>query len=300
MILVDDGSTDGSSGKCDQWQLRDDRIIVIHKPNGGLSDARNAGLNIAAGDYIGFVDSDDWVETDMFELLVSTLKRYDADVSGCRFTYVYEDGKRETFGDDHQICVFEGVDGLKEYLFGKTVDPFVCNKLYRANSIQKTRDRAYPVRFIQGVIGEDNPFNVEILKHSNRVVVVDEAKYNYLQKRAGAITSSKVSRKKIDSIFWWDTIRQECCEQYPELEIYAIRRMALFYFGLYKEIHCDSKYKSEAKSIRSFARKYWKRIVGAEICEKPVKLATVLMASLPELYVVLIRCYQSVKGEVRL
>ena len=94
IILVNDGSTDGSGVLCDELKKTDKRICVIHKPNGGLSDARNAGLDIATGDYIGFVDSDDYVEPDMFQILLENAMKYDADVSGCRYAEVYEDGNR--------------------------------------------------------------------------------------------------------------------------------------------------------------------------------------------------------------
>ena len=83
VILVDDGSPDESGAICDDYAKKDSRIRVIHKPNGGLSDARNAGLEICTGEYIGFVDSDDWVGPTMYEVLLSHLLRFDADMSVC-------------------------------------------------------------------------------------------------------------------------------------------------------------------------------------------------------------------------
>lgn len=81
LILVDDGSPDACPVLCDKWGKRDTRIKVIHKKNGGLSSARNAGLNIAQGKYIGFVDSDDWIEPDMYELLYNAAEKYQTDYS---------------------------------------------------------------------------------------------------------------------------------------------------------------------------------------------------------------------------
>ena len=81
VILVDDGSPDNCPAMCDEWAERDNRIKVIHKENGGVSSARNAALDIASGDYIGFVDSDDWIEPDMYEILIKNAKKYDADIS---------------------------------------------------------------------------------------------------------------------------------------------------------------------------------------------------------------------------
>ena len=105
IILVDDGSTDGSGGLCDTLKNLDQRIKVVHKTNGGLSDARNAGMLIATGDYFGFVDSDDSIEPDMFELLLNNLNIYNADVSCCRFIRVWDDGEKQPIGDTHEIKV---------------------------------------------------------------------------------------------------------------------------------------------------------------------------------------------------
>ena len=85
IILVDDGSPDESPAMCDKWAIRDNRIKVIHKDNGGVSDARNCGLREAEGDYIVFIDSDDWVDIDMMKILLSTAIEYEADIVNCQF-----------------------------------------------------------------------------------------------------------------------------------------------------------------------------------------------------------------------
>ena len=85
IILVDDGSPDNCPAMCDEWAQKDSRIKVIHKKNGGLSSARNAGLDACTGDYIGFVDSDDWIEPDMYEYLLNIGMKNNADVSRCEF-----------------------------------------------------------------------------------------------------------------------------------------------------------------------------------------------------------------------
>ena len=89
IILVDDGSPDFCGEICENWAKVDDRIIVIHKENGGLSDARNAGLAIATGDYIAFVDSDDWIEPRMYEVMLSIIKKERADIVACGFIDTY-------------------------------------------------------------------------------------------------------------------------------------------------------------------------------------------------------------------
>ena len=296
ILVIDDGSDDNLSCACDVWALYDGRIKVVHKHNGGLSDARNAGLDIAAGDYIGFVDSDDYIEPDMFELLVKNMENEQADISCCRYAKVYEDGAREPVGDDHSIHVYDGLAGLKEFLYGKVVDPFVSNKLYQAHSICNSPDRPYSIRFIKGTVGEDVPFNSEILKHTNRIVVAGEAKYNYLQQRAGAITNSDVSQKKIDSVFWWDKIRNECHKSYPELEEYALRRQVLFYVGLYNDIYNNHIYQKDKEKIVNFLKEQRKKILSSAVCEKIIKISVALLTTLPWLYICIMKLYKKMVG----
>ncbi len=298
IILVDDGSTDGSSKLCDKLAFVDERVRVIHQKNGGLSDARNAGLDLVTGDYVAFVDSDDTIESDMIEMLVDLLEQYDAQVSACRYTQVWEDGREERIGEDHQIKVYEGNEALKEYLYGKTMDPFVCNKLYRAELINPLTGESR--RFIKGIVGEDNPFNIELFKTLDRVVLVGKSSYRYLQKRKGAITNSAISQKKIDSVFFWDGVRKDCKENYPELEIYAIRRQALFYIGLYNMIDGNKQYQEEAKTIVDFLKENNRAIQQSELCERVLKLSSRLILTAPFVYRILMKIYKRVVGQAKL
>ena len=111
VILVDDGSPDNCPAMCDEWAERDNRIKVIHKENGGVSSARNAALDIASGDYIGFVDSDDWIEPDMYEILIKNAKKYDADISRCAGLFDYCD-RSEEYNEVSSCTVYKGKDEL--------------------------------------------------------------------------------------------------------------------------------------------------------------------------------------------
>ena len=92
IILVDDGSSDNSPQICDNWNVKDKRIKVIHKENGGLSDARNVGLSFATGEIISFIDSDDWIEHEMFEKMLNRKKKDNSDIVSCGVKWVKEDG----------------------------------------------------------------------------------------------------------------------------------------------------------------------------------------------------------------
>ena len=296
LILVDDGSTDNSSTLCDRLAKTDNRIKVVHKENGGLSDARNTGLDVATGDYIGFVDGDDYIDSDMYQILVENLEKYDADISCCRYTCVWETGEEKPVGNTGAINVYHGLEALKEYIYGKTMDPFVWNKLYKAELINGEKQ----LRFIKGILGEDNPFVTELLKKEYTVVLAGESKYNYLQQRKGAITNSKISQRKIDSVYWWDGLRRECAEKYPELEKYALRRQVLFYVGLYNMAYTDGDYKNEAENIQNFIKEHAKEVLRSDVCEKTVKISVLLLAKAPSLYKGAMRMYKKVVGRARL
>lgn len=129
LILVDDGSPDSSGAMCDQFAEQDQRVKVIHKENGGLSDARNAGIEIATGEYLGFVDSDDYIADDMYELLYTNIVKEDADLSICGIYDVYE-GK-EPVEKQQQYIVLDKVAAMKMILEAKVVSVHAVNKLYK-------------------------------------------------------------------------------------------------------------------------------------------------------------------------
>lgn len=294
IILVDDGSTDGSGELCDYWKKQDSRINIIHKPNGGLSDARNSALDVITGEYVMFVDSDDWIDLDCCQVLLENILNEKADIASCRYRNIYPDGKVENIGDDHQILQYEGIDGLKEFLYGKTVDPFACAKLYKKEIIGN-------IRFIKGITGEDIPFNFQIFQKIQKIVVIGESFYNYRQQRVGSICNAPVSQKRIDSAFRWENIRQECLDKYPSIAKYALRRQTLFYIGLYNRIILGNKHFPETISmILQFVRKNIKCIIDSDITEKSIKIATWLLDKSPTIYNYVMRLYKIIHGEVRL
>ena len=121
VIIVDDGSTDESPAICDKFAKLDTRIKVIHKKNGGLSDARNAGLDIASGDFIGFVDSDDWIDNDMYETLYNLISQYGADISACTHYLEYEDGRPTVYRSKEEIMTFNHADVMKTLFEDKII-----------------------------------------------------------------------------------------------------------------------------------------------------------------------------------
>ncbi|EGO8248310.1 glycosyltransferase, partial [Enterococcus faecalis] len=207
LILVDDGSPDSSGAMCDQFAEQDQRVKVIHKENGGLSDARNAGIEIATGEYLGFVDSDDYIADDMYELLYTNIVKEDADLSICGIYDVYE-GK-EPVEKQQQYIVLDKVAAMKMILEAKVVSVHAVNKLYKKEIFEDIR---YPV----GMITEDGAVILSILEHTEKIVIDTQQKYYYFH-RANSISSNLFSKKDLDTINVWKENEKYILDQYPEL-----------------------------------------------------------------------------------
>lgn len=176
LILVNDGSCDSSGRICDDYAELDSRIRVIHKANGGIGSARNAGLEIAKGEYISFLDSDDWIELDFFEVLLNLLLKYDADISQVFFIQETRTKKDRDFAvvRKKDAQVYDGRDVMGN-LFGRLTGfrtTVVWNKLYR-------RELFDGIRIPENMVFEDEACIHEILYRARRLVVNDSTLYHY-------------------------------------------------------------------------------------------------------------------------
>lgn len=196
LILVDDGSSDKCGDICDEYAKKDNRIKVIHKKNGGLSSARNAGLDIAKGQYIGFIDSDDYINRNMFEILYENIVKYEADISICNFEYIYEDGSmsknKELYSDE--IYILNNIESLdKLYNEDGVVFTVAWNKLYSRKLFHETR-------YDLGKIHEDEFIIHKLLYKSKYVVYTNYKLYYYLQRKE-SITQNKFNIKRLDIVY---------------------------------------------------------------------------------------------------
>lgn len=181
IILVDDGSPDNCGKICDEYAKKDHRIEVIHKSNGGLSDARNKGLEIAKGEYIGFVDSDDYIEADIYEVLYNLLKQYNADVSICNF-YTVSQGKIAIKNVDSGIKEYTRIEILKEILLDNDIQSYAWNKLYKRELFGEIK---YPV----GKKYEDIGTTFYLLEKCNKVVVTGKPEYYYINRQDSIVNN---------------------------------------------------------------------------------------------------------------
>ena len=189
IILVDDGSPDNCGKICDEYAKKDSRIEVIHKANGGLSDARNVGISKAKGRYIGFVDSDDYIKEDMYEILLNLIKKYDADVSICNL-YDVIDGNECIRNKENGIREYSRIDILKEILLDKNIQSYAWNKLYKKELFDEIK---YPIRKKYEDIGT----TFYVFEKCNKIVVTSEPEYYYL-KRSDSLVNNVTESTILD------------------------------------------------------------------------------------------------------
>ena len=189
IILVNDGSTDKSGEICDNYKLIDDRIKVMHKKNGGLSDARNCGLDNARGEYIAFLDSDDWIDKKLYSSLYNIINKYDADIAICNFKKVYKEN--EELNNIHSEFIYSNVEVLENILSKIGTQMIVSwNKLYKREVLKNMR---FPV----GKIHEDEFLTPMILYKANRIVYT-EKELIYYRQRENSIMGSGFTNRSID------------------------------------------------------------------------------------------------------
>lgn len=214
IILVDDGSPDSCGAICDEYASREARIRVIHKENGGLSSARNAGLEVARGEYIGFVDSDDWLEPQTYQwLLEMAVKEQLPMVCAGRY-----DCDSRTEGRKVGLCppkreVISGQELTKRIFLWDNVDSAAWDKLYDRSLFQKIR---YPL----GVVSEDLPVTYRLALAAGRVGMLDKPVYNYLH-RPGSITTSSFSPRTLQPSDNTAKVLAHIREEFPDLLPYA-------------------------------------------------------------------------------
>lgn len=232
IILVDDGSTDKSSMICDEYAKLDNRIKIIHKANGGLSDARNKGLDMVRGKYIGFVDSDDFVSIDMFNHLYNN--SINADIVSCEYIKFYSDDYRNFKKNSKKIKMkeFNNVEALENY-FGeyhdkREIQTVVWNKIYKKELFED-------IRFPFGKLYEDGYVTYKLLYKSRKIVHLYEELYYYFQ-REDSLVRSEFSLKVLKS---YDDRREMFKFLYDKVPSINNRSAQLYidkYFTLYKQI----------------------------------------------------------------
>ena len=211
IILVDDGSTDCTGIICDKLAKEDNRISVIHKTNGGLSDARNAGIDVSRGEFISFVDSDDYIASDMLEHMMNAM--CETDISMVVVGFWKQSGDAREYCGPTTERVVSSEEALKDIYIGHEIYPASWNKLYRRALFNNNR-------FAVGMINEDSEIITKLLMECNRVALVSKPLYIYMI-REGSITQSSFSSKDYNGIKAYRTAVDVCKKRKKSLLPYA-------------------------------------------------------------------------------
>ncbi len=256
IILIDDGSKDKSKEMCDTWMEIDSRIKVIHKENGGLSDARNNGLVATTGEYICFLDSDDWISLDMIEKMYNALKDSKAEISVCRYVGVFLNGEKSYYDKRYQNEVFDQKSVIKKLLEGKQISNHACFKLFKSSILEQNL-------FPKGKSYEDIYVMTDLFLKCNKVAYIDEDLYFYYQNDAG-ITKNTTYKN---------------CYYRHDAVINSYEKILNAYPDLYPEVNLSKWYNDvnilyEVEKIKDdkIGAKNLKKIIIKEIKNLPINL----------------------------
>lgn len=243
IILVNDGSTDNCPKICDEYAKKDKRIIVIHKKNGGVSEARNAGIDIAKGKYITFIDSDDYVAKEYIENLYVECEKNNTEVSLIGTRYLNKKGK-VIFSSKVIQKTYTSEEAIKQLFLGKYYDSGVCGKMYKTTLLNN-------IRFNKDIkIGEDLDVFYKILLKCKNIRINTKLKmYNYIA-RIDSVTNSVNIEIIEEDIKIAQNMIEDVSTRYPKLKKYAIRRyITINVINIIKLIK-SNKIKEEEKDIK--------------------------------------------------
>ena len=217
LILVDDGSTDGSPKLCDKYATANDNVVCLHKSNGGLSDARNYGTCHATGDYISYVDSDDYVDTDYISSMIEAMRGDSVDIVISSHFDEDENGKILTpINNTLLVTVYDAQGALEEMCYERKFGTTACAKLYKKSLIEQ-----FP--FPKGRLYEDLSTIYKVIGTSKKIVFIQKAMYHYVQ-RKGSIRKSIWNDSVFDVVKASDELLSYISKYYPDIKKAAVQR----------------------------------------------------------------------------
>lgn len=227
IVLVDDGSPDSCPEICDNWSLKDERIRVVHKKNEGLSAARNTGIDIARGDYIGFVDSDDFINSRMYENLLATAVKYNTLIAACG-RVCFRDGEDVNKGKKRFVSkqkVYSCEEAIQCALLGQHIDVAAWDKIYKREIFDNIR---YPI----GENNEDVAIFYKLFQKSEIISHTGTCEY-YYRTRKGSISQTQYSKKlREDTYLHHKALKDFILKEHPKLldDYYKYHVLNVFYF----------------------------------------------------------------------
>ena len=285
IIAVDDGSTDGSSELLDEIAGKDIRIKVVHKENGGVSSARNKGLELAHGEYISFVDSDDTLEPDMYETLISTAEQYNVAIAHCSYNRL-AGVDRHPIGGSGRILVQTGTEAQLSLLKGEFFTGSLCNKLFR-------RELFGSIRLCEDLrINEDVLAVFQLFQCADKTVFIDVCKYNYRTSSTSSCAKTDWLKKSQDCIKATERMRDIATDQ--TVQKLVDERLLRCLFGYYRNLLLSGYRNSTTERIQVLQEIRELEERGANISRKKL-FEYRLMRNVPYVYVAMYGIYDKIR-----
>lgn len=255
LILVDDGSVDMSYEICKSYAKRDNRLVLIHTQNYGSAHARNVGLRCIKGEYISFVDADDYLERDFLKELVSEIQKFNADIAECDF-YLIEDGVKQIKSlQQNYVCELNRIQAMKAHISDQYCRQLVWNKLYKKKVLQD-------IWFVEGKTIDDEFWTYRVIGNADKVIHVGKQLYNYVQHK-GSVMHQQYNIKRLQALEAQSLRLNYVRERFPELKSYAEQMLyfACIYHMQMALIYLDRETSCVAyKTIESILKQEFSRI----------------------------------------
>ena len=287
IIVVDDGSRDYTGEILDNYAKKDRRIKVIHKENGGVSSARNKGIEAAEGDYIGFIDGDDLIEPEMYKTLVDLLEEENADIAHCGYQMVFPD-RIDYYHNTGKKKIQTTEEGLKDLLSGEMIEPGLVNKLYKKELIKNCRLNE-TVK-----INEDLLMNYQLFKLSQKSVYYDITPYSYMIRSSSATGANSLITKREDSLRVLNQIKDDCINNNLLSIIY--KRYIYLLMAICRDGLNDNSYMKYQKKQRKQLKKELKTDVFKSCIPKKLKYMSLFSCYFPHIMKIIYKMYDLKTG----
>lgn len=288
IILVDDESPDACGDICDRYAQADSRIRVIHQKNKGLSGARNAGIGIATGDYIGFVDSDDYIAENMYESMLTNMLQNDAQIAICGRYYEFEDGKRMVrYKEEIKTTVMTNVEAIIRMNSFSSFDMAAWDKLYK-------RELFEGIRYPEGKLSEDYYVIYKLFDRTQKVVFNPEPLYFYVQRKNSISRNKKINYDFVDAS---KSQMDYLLPKYPQLEdvlasAYVSANMTVYNFHIKNKVKCP---KEKKKLLKANVKRYLHNVMQNKSLSKIKKIQGILFVYCTALYNILFIVLRKIK-----
>ena len=287
IILVDDGSPDNCPKICDEWAKKDNRIKVIHKKNGGISDARNAGIKEATGNYISFVDSDDYIEKNLYEIAIKKIKQNEVQIFIFGRSYLYGN-KKESKNSNEVELIMDTQDALDKMNMFQYYDDATWDKIYE----RKLFDN---IEYPKGKLCEDWYTTYKVIDRAKKVVFNSTPLYVYRQ-RQNSITHSNNVKVNREPIYASKEVLEFIRKKYPNIEKNALSKYVFACIGVYNNyLYYTKNTKKEKEELLHIVKENYKNVIKNKDLTGSRKMQLFLVRRFNLLYRIMIKTIRKIR-----